>query len=485
MSHKNENNSLTRKILQLNSIDGYDLAQDFYPTGEKRTDPFLLKQNYKENLYPYRKNEFDYDMLPIKDKQITAYYLNGTVESTLLPTPTRYYFNGNKLEERIKQEVFYYPDGQISCILDYRSGSENKPSSYKRFDWHKNGRLAYQCMDNIRTNWDESGQKTLETIEDKDQGLMLITTWYPNNKIKYQGYLKENSPHGEWKYWHDNGQLYLSGQYNEGKKEGLWVSWYPDGSKLSELFYQHGLAEGKLCAWYPDGKPRLEAFFLEDKLQGLCSSYHPFESTCSQITFEHGCGTGHWIEWHSSGQPYLECDFDKGNKEGLFSLWYDNGQLQEQGEMRNGYQYGLWSYWYKNGQLRQQQTFKLTEGFTDSKEEYYTSIDYFNFYDFFCFSPCKNVIGTFFGKTSGRETYWYENGQKAYEGDVEHFRIGFWQFWYDNGQLRAQGDHTENGFLKGVWQFWGEDGTPLAEYRSYDNGVAGNVPNEFRWDLIY
>lgn len=64
--------SFTRQLIERNT-EGC-LVQDFYVTGEKRTDPFLVIA--EESAIPV---SFDYELLPI-DGLLTLYYKTGVKE---------------------------------------------------------------------------------------------------------------------------------------------------------------------------------------------------------------------------------------------------------------------------------------------------------------------------------------------------------------------------------------------------------------------
>lgn len=75
------------------------------------------------------------------------------------------------------------------------------------------------------------------------------------------------------------------------------------------------------------------------------------------------------------------------------------------------------------------------------------------------------------GMGEGKETMWYENGQKQQEGR-NHLgkREGLWTFWYDNGVKQSEGIFKQ-GVKDGVWHTWQKDGSSAGQYH-FNNGVA-------------
>lgn len=484
MSTQNEKPLFIRKILQIN-LDGYNLVQDFYNTGEKRTDPFLLKADY-EKPSRFRFNEFSYYKLPIKDSKVTAYYKNGNIESTLFPTETYYYLNGIKLFESISgQGIFYYASGQIHCVENF----DSKNNIFRKVAWHSNGRIAYLIMDSEQTHWDENGQKIRKVIRDNTTSLFIETRWYNSGQIERKGYLRKVNEsfkhHEKWNYWHENGQLYMSGNYREGLVDGTWHGWYRDGNKQFEKYYNQGKAQGIFKTWYNNGKIKLIESYRSGNKQGLFSSFHPFNENLFEIVFDNNIGTGQWVEWHNNGQKHIECYFDKGYKEELCSVWYENGQLETQGEMKNDRKYGAWHEWYENGQLKQQCNFMpIPKDLSDELKERYES--HFSYYEEFYQADTK-LADVLFGFPTGKICSWYENGHKQYQGQYneEGIYTGFWQFWYDNGQLKTEGFYEGCFSLSGIWKFWNRTGEQIAEYINCNSFYAGEVPYEFRYELIY
>jgi hypothetical protein len=72
-------------------------------------------------------------------------------------------------------------------------------------------------------------------------------------------------------------------------------------------------------------------------------------------------------------------------------------------------------------------------------------------------------------KENGFWTYWYENGQKAREGNfIYGKRTGTHSYWYPSGKLRGIGNFSNDKY-DGKWTIYNEDGSGPVE-RTYKNG---------------
>ena len=69
----------------------------------------------------------------------------------------------------------------------------------------------------------------------------------------------------------------------------------------------------------------------------------------------------------------------------------------------------------------------------------------------------------------GKESSWYENGQKAREGNFTYGKkTGTHSYWYPSGKLRGIGNFSNDKY-DGKWTMYNEDSSGPIE-RTYKNG---------------
>lgn len=452
MSKKNENSIFTRKVLHKN-VKGYNLVQDFYNTGEKRTDPFLLKPKHKIT------DPFDYLHLPTKNK-IVAYYKTGGIEYELSANKLYeafYFITGIKAKEttfdkpksHYRHEITYYPTGQIYIEDIYQK------DIYLIKEWYINGQLRFIDNGSLVIVWNSQGQKIGES------------------EVKFINYHE-----GSCTYWHNNGQKALEGYMKDNQPDGKWLGWHENGNKESKKHYQQGKAEGLFETWFINGNKKLEEHFKDGKKHGLSSSFHPMDTSLYyQIDYINDNGSGHWVEWYENGQKHIEGDFKNGTKDGLWTIWHPNGQIQTQGRLQENIKVGLWQCWFENGQLQYQYDYQYKDNEQPSFLDEDSSTQYKPW------NTLEYLInhGTI-GNYTGTYTEYYDNGQihLVRQYDDQGYNTGLWQNWYKSGQKYSEGYFDEQ-WPVGTWIFWSEQGEKIAEGFYQDAFLQyGILPSDYR-----
>lgn len=148
------------------------IVQDFYSTGEKRTEPFLVA-----DLEKAKKNEFDilsYDRMAINSSLI-IWFNNGQVE---------------------RKGVFDQGKRKGLWVSWYDNGQKRSSGHYK---------------DGLREGtW---------------------TVWYQTGKRMQKGYFQTDRREGVWIYWYGNGKKKEAGRYNDDYRVERWNYW-DDSGKL-------------------------------------------------------------------------------------------------------------------------------------------------------------------------------------------------------------------------------------------------------------
>lgn len=280
-----------RKVLD-KRVDGLTLVQDFYPSGEKRTDPFLIKtshSNKTSGLYNLMANEVE--------GQINSWYENGQPEYAIA------YKEGQ-------------PDGQ----------------------W---------------LGWYENGDKQIEARYQQGQ-LISLKSWYPNGKLKQQADLTNGK--GSVTTYATSGQRILVESFNKGIPDGVTERWDEQGNKLSEITYKNGLLNGVAKTWYTNGQQKTSKNLVANKPEGVVKHWYENGQLRSEVNYKNGIANGYWVYWYENGQQKVMGKMVDNKKQGLWSYWYDNGQQQAAGNLVDGKAEGTWNFWYKNGSKQAQGT---------------------------------------------------------------------------------------------------------------------------------
>src|SRR5687768_7780005 len=80
----------------------------------------------------------------------------------------------------------------------------------------------------------------------KDRGLKIkhgpYVTYFPKNKIAYNGFYENNRKNGVWQSWYENGNLKDSGYFRDNMMTGQWKRWHENGKPASESIFAASIA---------------------------------------------------------------------------------------------------------------------------------------------------------------------------------------------------------------------------------------------------
>jgi antitoxin component YwqK of YwqJK toxin-antitoxin module len=195
------------------------------------------------------------------------------------------------------------------------------------------------------------GQETLNLTDSSGKKQGHWEKHYPNGKLMYEGYFKNDKPAGQWKRWQDNGELkavldhgntgdtinarlYGSGNVliAEGKylvehKEGIW-KYYANGIKIAEENFENGMKNGLCRKFYATGELLESSEWVKDKLQGAYRAFFP------------------------GGKPYLQCKYENNARNGICMSYYASGIVEIESHYINNLPDGSWKYFDKDGNMK-------------------------------------------------------------------------------------------------------------------------------------
>ena len=169
---------------------------------------------------------------------------------------------------------------------------------------------------------------------------------------------------------------------------------------------------------------------------------------------------GLWSHYHYNGTKSHEVTWFFGVLDGLYTSWYDNGQKKEEGKYKTSFndgvlnkKDGLWKSWSKNGK-------NIYEGVFQNGIEWDGTF-HSNGGEYCCWDSS----GTVQKKTlkDGKLITWtkttWKNQQKEQEQNVNKDELphGLWTFWYENGQKEFEGTYKNGSLISS--KEWNEDGS--------------------------
>lgn len=391
------------------SPQGNFLVQDFFSTGEKRTQVYAITS-------PQALFSDAFDIAPNSriDGLYVQWHVNGQKalevnfeHNAMQGTFEQWDENGVRVFEQQMQNGLQHGQGRV---------------------WYaSNGQLMLQNayiqgkLDGRFEEWYENGQamRLAQYANGAENDEQLI--WWENGQKRSQGHFSSGKKHGVWQSWWPNGVLRSEGRYVVGRRDGLWTWWDEQGIKRAQGHYHSGSRVGNWQYWDAQGQPQghermplivpnesQQARILQNKygirlaaadnMQGVSDQAFAMQLEPGQTWYlnvesdlgvlsEQGTQSdafirryigrttqGGWIvqDFYTDGErtfsyPFVlteQSDMRKqfasadsvlqSSIEGLYVMLHPNGHKALEARMRNGEPAGHWKVWDAAGQITDQ-----------------------------------------------------------------------------------------------------------------------------------
>ena len=291
-----------------------------------------------------------------------------------------------------------------------------------------------------------------------------VLVYYPNKKLKREGYFVYDKQDSVFREWNESGILTVEGYYSLDQPLGVWKYFYLDG-RLKSLEKME------------NGKNLVQEFYLPDSLHtqtikdgtGVLSTFYTTSSLKEYYNYKDGLKDGKFEEYSIYGYPTLTGEFVKGEKEGEWRYAYYTGDIEKISHYKNGKLDGAYQYFYDNKQLNVEGQY--LEGKKSGKWTWYTNKGKKDQEGFFMDDLQDGKWVFYFpdgtisynaefkkGQKHGFWSYFYKDGTRFKEGSFTNdLKNGEWKTWYENGKLLMSGKYV-NGKEEGEWKNYWENG---------------------------
>ncbi|MBI3992494.1 MAG: hypothetical protein HY342_04410 [Candidatus Lambdaproteobacteria bacterium] len=225
-----------------------------------------------------------------------------------------------------------YPDGALMTQWEvrYEAGEVFRDGEFRRY--HPGGALALQAYYRhnepvgVWTWFDAEGNVMRRVRHEQGRRVLLDNGEFlqpehvfrdPAGRIKAEGIMKFDKPHGPWRFYFPDGSLQVKGAYVTGVADGLWITYQRNGQMIRRETYRLGILHGEFRRAFDNG---LEA--------------------------ERG-------------------SYDEGLRSGLWRTWYANGQLETEGYFREDLREGEWRFYAQDGTLLRRTVYRVDTPIND------------------------------------------------------------------------------------------------------------------------
>lgn len=161
---------------------------------------------------------------------------------------------------------YFYPDGKLKTIMNYKTGSDEVSS----------------------------------------------VSYHANGKKMAEGVYRQKQKTGEWRYYNDLSVLMSEEYYDNGKAVGTWKNYYDDGKLLEAFSWKNGLKEGAWIQYFTDGSIRMTAGYTSGKLEGEMKYFYPNGSLMMIGQYHHDLKDGIWTSYKEDGTAEVTTVYSNG-----------------------------------------------------------------------------------------------------------------------------------------------------------------------------
>ncbi len=213
----------------------------------------------------------------------------------------------------------------------------------------------------------QTEESELNRLNKKGQKTGLWKKYYPNGKLQYEGFFKNDQPTGKFlrydrkgnkiaelnhhlqtntvfaKMYYADGTLKGEGKYVQKKKDSIWNFYAEDGALLNKVPYNMGVKDGTELNYYREGEISEKTVWKQDKKDGKNIQYYP------------------------NGKVKIIMHYDNGIRRGEYAVYQIDSKPVITGNYRNNKRHGKWVYYNSEGEI--EQTVEYINGVAENQEE--------------------------------------------------------------------------------------------------------------------
>jgi antitoxin component YwqK of YwqJK toxin-antitoxin module len=201
--------------------------------------------------------------------------------------------------------------------------------------------------------------QSVDTLNRTDQNGKKQGYWkkYEKDTLKYEGFFKDDTPVGEFKYYYGNGKLKALMYYldNDFRRSEMY---HPNGLKMAQGNYRGNLKDSIWLYYNETGTLVSEEFYRNGMRSGVWKTFYPNGTVSEEISYDNDLRQGSWQQFYSEGEKKLEGNYSADKKDGPIIMFYPNKQLLLSGQYLNDDREGEWSYYIENGSLQKKRIYK-------------------------------------------------------------------------------------------------------------------------------
>jgi len=191
---------------------------------------------------------------------------------------------------------------------------------------------------------------------------------FPNGKLMYKGFFKNNKPVGEMLRYYETGELKAVLNYKENNNLVAVKFYYDDGKIASDGFYY---TEKKDSLWkyysYYSGTLTASENYIKGVKKGLEKHFYENDQLSEETEWNNDIKDGMWNQYFDDGKPKLKATYLKNKLNGVYIVYYPNGSLYIVGGYLDNKRQGKWVFYNDDGKIKTELVYNL--GKAENEEE--------------------------------------------------------------------------------------------------------------------
>jgi antitoxin component YwqK of YwqJK toxin-antitoxin module len=177
---------------------------------------------------------------------------------------------------------------------------------------------------------------------------------YPNGKIQYDGYFKDDQPIDIFKRFYETDTLRSVLVFSSDGKVAEASIYHPNGYIASKGKYVNQLKEGKWLFYSAkiEGFLVCEEEYLNNLKNGPSTKYYPDKRLAEKLNYSKDIRTGEWTQYFQNGKTCLKANYINGKLEGKFEVFFTDGKPEYVGQYKNDARDGIWYIYNPDGTLK-------------------------------------------------------------------------------------------------------------------------------------
>ncbi len=177
---------------------------------------------------------------------------------------------------------------------------------------------------------------------------------YPNGTVMYDGFFKDDQPHGEFKRYYEDQKIKSILVFSSNGTEALATLYYPNGFVASKGKYVNRLKEGKWQFFSAVTSDCLisEEIYAKNLRNGLSVKYYSDGTVAEKLNYINDIRNGEWIGYFPDGSASFITSNKNGKIDGSFEAFFENGIMELSGQYKGDLRDGLWYIYKKDGSIR-------------------------------------------------------------------------------------------------------------------------------------